>query len=66
MGFASFMWGTAFGMTAMCTMQPKYYNSVKKNLITPTWKELNNKDPIIAGDVIATAFLGVINSVKEF
>jgi len=65
MGFASFMWGTAFGMTTICTMQPKYYNSVKKNLITPTWKELK-RDPIIPGDVIATAFHGIINSVKEF
>lgn len=65
MGFASFMWGTAFGMTAIYSLPPKYYNSVKKNLITPTYKELK-RDPIIPADVISTVFHGAINSVKDF
>jgi len=59
------MWGTAFGMTVIYSIPPTYYNSVKKNLITPTYKELK-RDPIIPADVIATAFHGAVNAVKDF
>jgi len=65
MGLASFMWGTAFIITFFYSIQPTYFNSDKKNLITLTNKELK-KDPIIPVDVIATVFHGAINTVKGF